>query len=106
VVDELTEDQTRAILVPTPKTKRQLEQVRIISDLAMRSVGKRVEAVRFAEDAVTQIDVLVPPIERPATTDHELDASERFQSLAQRLAPALRSGIQPDGVNKKRRSHG
>ncbi len=105
VVDELTEDQTRAVLVPTPKTKKQIEQVRLINELAMSSVLKRMEAVDFAEGAVSQINVLVPSVERLAAADQRLEATERFQSLAQRLTPGLRSGVQQKRI-KNRRSQG
>lgn len=84
VVDELTEDQARSILIPVPETPEQREEVEKINDLAMQSVKKRMEAVALAEQAVMGLDSLVPPLEK-SEADDGLSAFERFQSLTQNL---------------------
>jgi hypothetical protein len=77
VVDELTEDQTRSVLIPVPETPEQVSLVEQLSAVAMQSVQMRSEAVRLAEQAVAGIDDLVPAGPLPeAEEPREYDGSK------------------------------
>ena len=52
VVDEITEDHARGIMVPIPKSKEHRELVSKINYIAIQSVRKKEEAVDLAENAV------------------------------------------------------
>ncbi len=60
VVDELTEDQVRAILIPVPETDDQLRLVNDIAETAMLSMQRRVEAMKLADKAIEKISRLIP----------------------------------------------
>lgn len=60
VVDELTEDHVRNVLVPVPKTKEQEEAISIVNDLALKAVKKRAEASRLVTEAVASLDLILP----------------------------------------------
>jgi type I restriction enzyme S subunit len=59
VVDELTEDQVRNVLVPVPKTAEQATMVEITSCLAAKALSLRGEAKRLAENAVSSVEALI-----------------------------------------------
>ena len=60
VVDELTEEQAKSVLVPVPKTKEQQQNVATINALALKAVEKRAEAAGLATRAVGSIALILP----------------------------------------------
>lgn len=88
VVDELTEDQTRSVLIPVAETPKQLALVKKLSETAMQAVELRAKAVGLAEQAVSTIDDLVPrsPDDTEETTEYD-----RFESFARKVVNAPRS---------------
>lgn len=89
VVDELTEDQTRSVLIPVPETQQQLTLVKNLSATAMKAVELRAEAVGLAEEAIAAIDKLVPP--GPLAENDEPTEYDRFEAFARRVVNAPRS---------------
>lgn len=60
VVDELTEDQAKSVLVPVPITEEQHKEVEAINKIALRAVKKRAEASNLATQAIDAIGGIVP----------------------------------------------
>ncbi len=61
VVDELTEDQTKSVLVPLPKTDEQKRIVAQIDKEARQAVATRSKAVSLLTQAVSGADNLIQP---------------------------------------------
>ncbi|HUK72715.1 MAG TPA: restriction endonuclease subunit S [Streptosporangiaceae bacterium] len=80
VVDELTEEQARSVLVPVAVTDEEQEQVKRIDELAQRSVRQRGEAVRSAQEAMGRLTALLPQPEVPKAPHFE-----QFENLANSL---------------------
>lgn len=60
VVDELTEEHLRGVLVPVAETPAQQRDIDEISRIALQSVKKKQEAVELAVQAVSEISTLIP----------------------------------------------
>jgi type I restriction enzyme S subunit len=60
VVDELTEDQARSVIVPLPKTQQQFDELQAIADLAMLSTAKRNEATLLAVECSAKMQAFLP----------------------------------------------
>lgn len=88
VVDELTEDQTRSVLIPVPETPEQLALVNKLSQTAMEAVELRAKAVGLAEKAVSAIDEMVP---RAPEDSEEPTEYDRFEAFARKVVNAPRS---------------
>lgn len=90
VVDELTEEQTRSVLVPLPNTAEQRQYVNTINTLALRATKLRAEASGLATKAVASIGLILPeeePIveERPQVVEVEQLAVNAPGPKAERL---------------------
>lgn len=75
VVDELTEEQTKSVLVPLPKTPEQQEQIETINTLALQAVKKRAEASSLAARAVGSVGLILPeeePLEEKTPLPEEV----------------------------------
>jgi type I restriction enzyme S subunit len=59
VVDEITEDQARGVLIPVPSTPAQRKAVQEINALAMESLRAKDEAVVAAEQSVASVSTLI-----------------------------------------------
>lgn len=59
VVDELTEDQAQAVLVPVAKTKAQQERINRINDQVLKAVVHQEKAVSMADEALDAVVDLV-----------------------------------------------
>lgn len=64
VVDEITEDHARGIMVPVPKSKEHQELVSSINSIAIQSTRKKEDAIDLAEDAVQTFGDLLAGIQR------------------------------------------
>lgn len=60
VVDEITEDQARSVLIPIPTTPEQKKQVEDIDRAAMESMRSKDIAVKLAQQAVANISEMIP----------------------------------------------
>jgi hypothetical protein len=87
VVDELTEDQTKGVLVPVPKTKGQHEKIEEIDKIVRASVKKRAEAASLATGAVARAEDLMPKIEGE-------EAYESFEDSPRKPLAGHRSEIE------------
>lgn len=87
VVDELTEDQARSVLVPVPKTDDQKNLVAAINADALKAVTKRAEAAELAWRSVAEVANLLPALESESEGDERtgVEAFERFQDITQKL---------------------
>jgi type I restriction enzyme S subunit len=59
VVDELTEEQTRSVLVPVASNEREKQQIHHVNELAMLALKKREKASLLATEAVAQVETMV-----------------------------------------------
>lgn len=75
VVDELTEEQTKSVLVPLPRTTEQRKYVGTINTLALEAVKKRAEAAKLAAEAVSTIDLILPKEEPVFHSNKEIISS-------------------------------
>jgi type I restriction enzyme S subunit len=62
VVDELTEDQARSVLVPMPTTADQERRMRRINELAVEGLGVREKAMKIDEQAVKETEGMFPSL--------------------------------------------
>ena len=91
VVDELTEEQARSVLIPVPRTREQKELIQEIDTAAMKSIAAKEEAVRAALTAVSEISALVPELERPGEWIPESpEHDEQDAEVARRRIAELR----------------
>jgi type I restriction enzyme S subunit len=65
VVDELTEDQTSSVLIPIPRTKRELAAVAEVNRLALEAMVQRQTATQLADASIRALDALLPHVEIP-----------------------------------------
>lgn len=70
VVDEITEEQARSVLIPIPATLEQRKLVDDIAHAATESVRAKDTAVRFAQQSVAGISELIPEL-KPDETEAE-----------------------------------
>lgn len=80
VVDELTEEQAKSILIPVAETLEQTAIVTEINRLAIQSVGKKMEAVALADASIAEIDSLIPTSE---AEEERIDTEIARQRLAE-----------------------
>ncbi len=59
VVDELTEDQAKAVLVPVPQTTEQIEMMKSANKVALRSVRLKEQAVVLNNQSVEEFDAFM-----------------------------------------------
>ncbi|TGK08988.1 hypothetical protein EHO60_13255 [Leptospira fletcheri] len=59
VVDELTEEQTKSILVPMPRTKKQKEQADLINVEAHKAMKKKLEAIKLTEQSLDKMNQML-----------------------------------------------
>jgi len=81
VVDELTEEQTRSVMVPMPQTTEQGEMVNRIDGIARRAVRARSKAVGLIDSAAAEVSDLVQ-----GDKEDMLIASERLRELKENPA--------------------
>jgi type I restriction enzyme S subunit len=95
VVDELTEEQARSVLIPVPKTKKQIALVKSINDTALRAAKRRAEAADLATASVAEVSDLLPGMreEQPGDEATGLEAFERFHAATQALLQVPKSEI-------------
>jgi hypothetical protein len=91
VVDELTEDQARSVLIPVPRTPEQKVLVEEINELAMKSIAAKEEAVHAAIEAIATVSSLVPELNPPEEWVPEApEHDERDAEIARRRIAELR----------------
>jgi type I restriction enzyme S subunit len=88
VVDELTEDQARSVLVPVARTPSQLRTVKGINDMALDSVRQRAEAVASSQTAMKNLTGLLPSPEVEDEEGAESTPYENFENMARSLFQA------------------
>jgi type I restriction enzyme S subunit len=103
VVDELTEEQTKSVLIPVASNPRQREQINAISELSMKAVKKWQEAASLASQAVLAINDLVPPLAaaEPEIKVPGVSEFEKFQNFTQMLLAVPKSEVQGGDTAKK-----
>jgi hypothetical protein len=82
VVDEITEDQARSVLIPVPTTDAQRAAVKKIDALAMESMRAKDEAVRAAQNSVSEITSLLSHQAGQAPGASEAAAQENRKRIA------------------------
>lgn len=91
VVDELTEEQAKSVLVPVATTREQLRLVKLVDELAMRSVRQRAEAVNSSHQAMKNLVEFLPQPEEPVV---EPTPFERFERSAEALLTVPKEDVQ------------
>jgi type I restriction enzyme, S subunit len=85
VVDELTEDQTRSVLVPVASNASEREQIEAISDLSAKAVKKWQEASTLAAESIKAVTALTPSDTGTSTEISGIAAFENFQNVTRML---------------------
>jgi type I restriction enzyme S subunit len=67
VVDELTEEQTRSVLIPMPNSPAEMKAVMRINELALQAMVERQKATVLATASVEALNVLLPHAEKKHT---------------------------------------
>ena len=78
VVDELTEDQARSVLVPVPVTDAQRKEVGQINDLALEAVRMKSSASALATSAVDFVGRILPREELEEVVGAEPEKGKRL----------------------------
>jgi type I restriction enzyme, S subunit len=106
VVDELTEEQARSILIPIATNERERQQINHINDLAVKAMKKRQEASLLASEAVAGIDTLIPQPQEaePGLSIPGVTEFEKFQNFTQMLLAVPKHEIdEPPKAKAKQR---
>lgn len=63
VVDEITEDHVRRVMIPTPESEEEIRKIVSINEVALRAIQTKETAVHLAESSITMAqDLLIPPV--------------------------------------------
>ncbi|MCI0551504.1 MAG: restriction endonuclease subunit S [Anaerolineae bacterium] len=83
VVDEITEEQARSVLIPVPTTIQEKKAIREIDRIAKESMLMKDGAVKLAQQSVECIASLVPELKsKKETEDYDVDiARERLAEI-------------------------
>ena len=76
VVDELTEDQAKAVLVPVPRTVKEREMMNSVNRIALRSVKLKEQAVSLNNQSVEEFDSFMRQHKKESNNQ---EASGQFQ---------------------------
>jgi len=85
VVDEITEDHGRGVLIPVPTTAAEVAQVKTINDQALKAIMRLSEAAKLADESVQAIDRFIPALPLVEAAKDDLTPFERFQNLTQQV---------------------
>jgi hypothetical protein len=104
VVDEITEEQARSVLIPIPETPTQRRLVAKISNDVMESVRAKDTAVKLAQESVAGVAELIPGLKQKG--DEVEDAAD-IETARARLAALKGSPTQlvQGKALKRRLSH-
>jgi type I restriction enzyme S subunit len=83
VVDEITEEQARSVLIPVPKTAEQEKLVAKIARDATESVRAKDLAVKFAQESISGVAELIPALK---PTGEEAEDLADIETARERLA--------------------
>jgi type I restriction enzyme S subunit len=80
VVDEITEEQARSVLIPTPTTAAQRRIVDSITNAALESVKAKEAAVTFAQESVAGVSELIPALKEHGEQAEDADDIETVRA--------------------------
>lgn len=100
VVDEITDEQVKNILVPIPKKKKDVDLVRAIDQGMKRAIELKSQAVVAAQSSVTNTSAWLQPSDAPHQKDLRIPDTTPEQ-LAKTL---LSGGARPRSKTKRRKA--